>query len=713
MLGRNGRISRWLGSAAIIIGSLLSLPAESQPQEIQELMKIQERALANARELSGSSLPDAKSWGEGWKKAWELPGSVPAACKSEDEYWQNTIKNLGGAGLTQADAEKVLSVFTQGFAQQGMTQRDGMIQALVSLRNADAPAAQQILAEWETYSAGLKLAGSTDRSNRADAYKQLLQLSAAPYKDFTDAQLRNTYLREATLLKKRTFMSFYKCNNWDALAKVRSDREIKENNLWIGTVDVKLMFADESRIAELQDLPAAEVSNLQNRLQAAVQGVIAGVQPMLKQQLDKVLKECEERAKANPDDLDARRTAQQAQDEYNAAIAAVGQTKAEVAMKQFGDNSYVIRVIGVNPDVAGDKAGLFIGWIRKGHVMSQVSVKGNAPEEELSKAMDHFLSELDAKLASYDSSLAGMMKIAPAGAIATPTNPPTVGSTSGASKKSKPPLGHKDPSDPGTGKASDADLGSATGMPTGPKDSTSSQAGRGTPGTITSPPVVTNVDPPEYQQAQDAYNSGDVEGSKRLVEQALQKNPGHVSSLMMRGSLRNIESDLAGALADFKRASEVEPGNANARRYHALFELLAGDAVVAAKEADAAIQLSNGDVETYLLRAQAAMAMDKPDEAKPYFEKVLQLRPNRAAELYAEAGTALNTKRYMVANLQFQTVLWLDPNQYSAHFGRGAALAGLGRNKQAVASYQRYLKFDATSAYARQARDAIKALKTN
>jgi len=90
---------------------------------------------------------------------------------------------------------------------------------------------------------------------------------------------------------------------------------------------------------------------------------------------------------------------------------------------------------------------------------------------------------------------------------------------------------------------------------------------------------------------------------------------------------------------------------------------------------------------------------------------VLQLNPDRAAALYAEGERALNTKSFMVANLQFQTMLWLDPTAHRAHYARGVALAGLGRNKQAIASYERYLKTDATSAWAKQAKDAIRRLK--
>lgn len=705
------RLTKYLCCLFLLSPSVLAAP----PREIAELMEIQKKALADAKELASSSLPDPKSWGEEWKRPWELPTVIAARMNSEQEYWDAVIKNMGGAGLSQADAEKVLAVFTNGFAQQGMTARDGLVQAVLALRRNDAPTAQQSLMEWESAAAIAKLAASGKAGSSKEAFKQMAAINGEQFKSMSDDELRATFLREATLIRKRTKMSFYRCNNWNALAAVKSDADIARQNLWIGSVDVKLMFADESRMKEIQDLPAAEVSNLEARLQAAVQASNAGTQGIMKAQLDQELDRLRKRAEQNPNDLDARRQQQEAQDRYNQNVAAMQQVKVSVVMRQFGDNSYVVRLTGVNPDVVGDRAGYYVGWIRKGHVMAEVSAKGRIPDAELSASMDHFLSEMDAKLASYDSSLASFMKIDPAGAATTPG--PDTGSTSAAKTPDKPKKA-KTPEKPvdsgvantGAGTAANTSGTNATaGTNTGTATSTTGTNTAGTQREI--PPGLSSTDPPEYQLAQNAFNSGDIQTSKSLVEQSLQKNPNHAPSLLMRGALRNRENDLVGALADFKRAAELDPNNANARRFHAFFQLLAGDAKIAVKEADAAIALAANDVETYLVRAQAAMAMDKPEQAKPFFDKVVQLRPNRASELYTEANTALSTSSYMVANLQFQTVLWMDPNQYPAHFGRGAALAGLGRTKQAIAAYERYLKSDGTSAYAQQARDAIKRLK--
>lgn len=678
-------------SALALCVVLPALIASAQPREIQELMKIQEKALADAKELASSSLPDPKSWGEDWKKPWELPAVLAYRVNSEQEYWDSAIKHMGGAGLTQADAEKVLSVFTQGFAQRGMSERDGLIQAILALRRNDAPTAQQTLLEWESAAALTKLAQSGKKTSSDEAYKQMVQASAAPFQSISDADLKATYLREATLLRKRTKMSFHRCNNWGALANVKSDADIVRQNLWIGSVDVKLMFADESRLKEIQDLPESELPNLQNRLQAAVMASMQGTQAIMKGILDKDLEKLRQRAEANPDDLDARRQAADAQKRFDDQSAAIAQVKVSVVMRQFGDNSYVVRLTGANPDISGDRAGMYVGWIRKGHVMAEISAKGRIPDAELSKSMDHFLSEMDAKLASYDSSLAGLMKIDPAGAMPTP---PETGTTSAApaKEKAKPPAGKAKPP-----------VSNTDEPPTPPENKTASRDN-----TVANQPT---VEPAEFTPAHRAYENGDFNGSKMLVEQALQKSPNHAPSLILRGALRNKDNDLAGALADYRRASEIDPNNPTARRFRAFFELVAGDARVAAKEADAAIKLWNGDAETLLLRAQAAMAMDRPEEAKPYFDQVLKLNPNRTSQLYAEANTALGTKSYMVANLQFQTVLWMDPNQYPAHFGRAVALEGLGRGKQAIAAYQRYLKSDSTSSYAQQAKEAIKRLK--
>ncbi|MFI5345019.1 MAG: protein kinase [Elusimicrobiota bacterium] len=71
---------------------------------------------------------------------------------------------------------------------------------------------------------------------------------------------------------------------------------------------------------------------------------------------------------------------------------------------------------------------------------------------------------------------------------------------------------------------------------------------------------------PTAADATRAYQGGDTAGAQKIIAQDLKKNPDDAQALALRAQLREESGDHEGALADAKRAAELNPEDAASRR---------------------------------------------------------------------------------------------------------------------------------------------------
>ncbi|MDB5328551.1 MAG: repeat protein [Phycisphaerales bacterium] len=720
------RASLSIAFATLALAMSLARDAGAQPARQRgpmppmdpETAALLKQTLADARALAASSLPDRARLGADWKTAWEVPPTSGARVASEDEYWDKVGKNLGFAGMDEAKArrfiDELLAQFSPMAAAQGMTPRDAIQSLFIKVHSDNAPTAMKSVETWEnaarTFRVAEQMEGNPDR--RKAGPRAVLDVIGEPYKAFTDDQLKEMFVKTASLAQKRTEMTYYLCNNWPGLAAAKTDEELARNGIWLGMIKISLMLADPYKTAEPIDLNKDDAPALQSRLLSAVTEASTRGMAMQRKRLEAQM----EAYRARGDNAAAERVQKQLRTEQTSASS----LNAKVDMLTYGDNSYAVRITGVSPDTVGMQFGLFSGWVRKGPAMAEVSVGGNMPREQMDIAMKKALDELDAKLDSYDSSMFAKLDVK-AGAPTTPApltpsvNPPATPPVSPpVSPRAAPPPPVTPPVAPPVAPplAPPAIDGAITpvpppgGLPAGlsPAGAEQQQAGR-----IAPPPPA--IDPPELAQGVAAYQTRDFKTAVQQFDQGLRQSPNNPRLLMMRASAKHQQNDLAGALADFRAAAEASPNDPQLRRYWALAELLAGKAKTSYEQAQAAMKLAPGDAEGMLVGAQAAMATNHADEARQLFAAVLRATPQRAQALHAEATNAYNLVSYLEASFQFDTVLELDPNMYQAHYGRAAALAARGKNRNAIAAYQEYLKHDQASSFAMQAQAEIDRLR--
>jgi len=326
------------------------------------------RTLEEAKALA-AKLPAAKELGEGWREPWEVPANLRPV-PNEEAWWQKFGQRTPPAGMSaekaQAIADSVAQqIATQG-ASEGFTERDGLITLLMMLRAHTTTALQKAedgadaLMRLANAPAGGLAPPPGQGEHAAAAHRAIWASLAGRYQGQDAAALRASFVSEATRIVKRTKREYFLSNNWEALAKVAYEKEIAERQLTFGSAQVVMMLVDADRVGELADLEEAAVAATQKRLTEAYLAM--------------------SRLAAKAAGPDAKPAAP---------------LTVEVKRRDFGDNAYVIRVVGQAPDVPGLTVSVLTGWLRNGRAAVEITFTGTLSEEARNAALDGLLQKAD------------------------------------------------------------------------------------------------------------------------------------------------------------------------------------------------------------------------------------------------------------------------------------------------------------------------------
>jgi hypothetical protein len=585
-----------------------SPPGGQADPEADAILK---QTIADAKALAADSLPDRKQIGEDWKLPWEAPPVAAEGVKTEEEYWQQAGQKMGVAGVSEAYARKLVDTTAAQLAAagEGLTARDGIITLLLYLAAPNTPTALKICDGWEAGARALAVAeAQAAKGLTADPVKgarAAMDLIAAPYAGQSDEQLKQLFVRKITLIEKRTEMTYMRSNDWNALANARSEQELADKGVWLGVVKVSLMFADPKRTDEPMDLKAEDAPKLEARLSKAVTDAARGGMAMQRRQVEKEI----ERATARGD----ARAAEKLQEKLRQETAAAGQLAAKVVMRKFGDNSYVVRITGVSPDTVGMRFGMYTAWLRKGPAMCEISMGGNFPEAEMNKAMDTFLSEMDAKLASYDSFMYRALEIEGA---EPPATKPSVATQAATPSKPPPPppppatrAARATATAPATVAVKPVPLPSTRPAPTIAAVTTQPVAGRARarPATVASRPARVAASTAPIAPIQLSTSVQQVRQLRRDLEERIDPKAGFTPELFERleGALARTDPSVPQDRQLLQRARQFADGKLEADLFVPYLEkALAGERGRA----------DGGDKRVALRVTRAPVAEDTPDE---------------------------------------------------------------------------------------------------
>ena len=156
---------------------------------------------------------------------------------------------------------------------------------------------------------------------------------------------------------------------------------------------------------------------------------------------------------------------------------------------------------------------------------------------------------------------------------------------------------------------------------------------------------------------------------------------------------RRYDEDFAKkALADAKRAIELDPNNVDGHYYLALAYIWIGQPSNATTEITKVIDLDPSNWHAYILRASLYSSARQIDRAIEECNNVIKLRPdyvdghNKLADLYKEK------RQYDLALSKYAEVIRRDPAYVSAYYDRAMIFAGMKQDDKMFAEFAEGLK---------------------
>jgi hypothetical protein len=378
------------------------------PMDDPEIVKL----LNDIKDLAASALPDTATLGADWKRPWELPAKLSSQMSTEEDYWKRNAGIGAYTGLTREYVQSRIDDMTaQGakvFAQVGLGEREYLLYMVQQVRGVNAQPAVKLLEGFATGAAAAKEGSRREaeklpKPSQEEVLKMIITLLEGPFKGKTVAQLKEAFVNEATLVQRRTVMTYFRSNNWDEIAKGLSDRALQEKNVWVGQVTIGVILVDASRIGELEDLKKEDAKALAAKYSQTMNFIVQTAIADEERKLARTTTDLQ--GKPESADIIKKQRA-----EFEKRKKALQQVKFSIDVGSMGDSSYIMRT--VMPGDGGGKADIFVGWIRHGSAAAVITFGGNFPEAEMVKEMDHFMSVMDASLQVYaDPTPAGRLDV--------------------------------------------------------------------------------------------------------------------------------------------------------------------------------------------------------------------------------------------------------------------------------------------------------------
>jgi tetratricopeptide (TPR) repeat protein/tRNA A-37 threonylcarbamoyl transferase component Bud32 len=181
----------------------------------------------------------------------------------------------------------------------------------------------------------------------------------------------------------------------------------------------------------------------------------------------------------------------------------------------------------------------------------------------------------------------------------------------------------------------------------------------------------------------------DLEQAIRLVPDDSETNTG-------LGTIRFLQGDFPGAMANLNRALELNPKDTDAYSIRGAFYINQGDFDRAIKEFTKALQFvdSQDAAIHYRFRAMAFYRKRLYDQALNDLNAALSIEP-RNSEVLCERGTVLLAKRNLEGAIaDFDAVLKLDPANAKAYYNRGCARIYQNDLQKAIVDFSSAIKIN-------------------
>jgi tetratricopeptide (TPR) repeat protein len=156
------------------------------------------------------------------------------------------------------------------------------------------------------------------------------------------------------------------------------------------------------------------------------------------------------------------------------------------------------------------------------------------------------------------------------------------------------------------------------------------------------------------------------------------------------------------AIAEFRKVLDEAPGHADSWKFIGLSYYQLKDYKSAIQPLEKALELkrneNRNDPDLYRALGQSNMLLKNYDQALPYFETLVRVQMNVAANFYLLGVTYANLNRSEEASEAFQKAVKLDPKDADSWYSLGVAHFRGGRLNEAIAALRSGAAADPTNA---------------
>jgi len=196
-------------------------------------------------------------------------------------------------------------------------------------------------------------------------------------------------------------------------------------------------------------------------------------------------------------------------------------------------------------------------------------------------------------------------------------------------------------------------------------------------------------------------NRGDVAGGIADYNKAIELDPQFEEAYCNRGDAKQLQSNFNGAIFDYNRALEIDSMYVNAYHNRGIAKLNAGMLSEAEEDFNRALEIDTSFFDCYFNRGFLRNMMEKYDLAVEDLNKNLYYFPSNPKAYYqlSLAKTKLGKTEEAIYNLT-QCLLY-DPQNITALNDRGVLYSRMEKNDEALADFSKVIALDNTfvSAY--------------
>ncbi len=193
------------------------------------------------------------------------------------------------------------------------------------------------------------------------------------------------------------------------------------------------------------------------------------------------------------------------------------------------------------------------------------------------------------------------------------------------------------------------------------------------------------------------YNIKNYDAALNDAQNGLKKDPRNVQMLLGTANIYRAKGDNAKAIESYKKVLEVDPKNADVYYFMAATNFALGNTEQQEVLANDALKRNTYYVyESYLLLADAAQKLKKPDEAIQAYERVLNLKPEQPPTIFVALSDLYRSQsRLSEAISTARKGIKLHPNDGSLFVSLTWYYSLADRPNEAVTAGQQAVKYAA------------------